>query len=53
MLQIIRKAWTSHLLLLLCVAVAAVFLVLTPIWALEWYRTPFPGFLLKLNNVFR
>src|SRR5512136_2469781 len=51
MIQAIRKDWKSHLLLFLCVAVAAVLLVLTPIWALEWYRTPFPGFLLEPNNV--
>lgn len=51
MLQIIRKDWTAHLLLLLCVAVAGVLLVLTPIWAFDWYRTPFPGFLLEPNNV--
>jgi PAS domain S-box-containing protein len=51
MVQTIRKDWTSHLFLLLCVAVAAVMLVLTPIWALEWYHTPFPGFLLEPNNI--
>jgi hypothetical protein len=51
MLQAIRKDWTVHLLLLLCVAIAGVLLVLTPIWAFDWYRTPFPGFLLEPNNV--
>jgi PAS domain S-box-containing protein len=51
MLQSIRKNWTAHLLLLFCVAVAALMLCLTPIWALEWYRAPFPGFLLEPNNV--
>lgn len=51
MLQIIRKNWTAHVFLLFCVALAALMLVLTPIWALDWYRTPFPGFLLEPNNV--
>jgi len=53
MLQTIQKNWAAHLFLLLCVTIAAVLLVLTPIWALEWYRTPFPGFLLDPNNVVR
>ena len=51
MFQTIRKKWTSHILPLICVAVAVLMLVLTPVWALEWYHTPFPGLLLEPNNV--
>jgi hypothetical protein len=51
MLQTIRKNWRTHLFLFFCVAIAALMLCLTPIWALEWYRTPFPGFLLGPYNV--
>jgi PAS domain S-box-containing protein len=25
--------------------------IFTPIWALDWFRTPFPGFLLEPNNI--
>jgi PAS domain S-box-containing protein len=51
MFQTIRKDWLAHLFLIFCVAMAALMLCLTPIWALEWYRTPFPGFLLEPNNI--
>lgn len=51
MLRTIRKNWIAHLFLFFCIAIAALMLCLTPIWALEWYRTPFPGFLLEPNNV--
>lgn len=51
MFQIIQKEWTSHIFVLLCVAVAALMFVLTPVWALDWFQTPFPGFLLEPNNI--
>ncbi len=51
MIASIRQNWLAHSFLLFCVAVAALMLVLTPIWAWDWVHTPFPGFLLEPNNV--
>jgi len=51
MFYTIRQNWTAHIFLIFCVTTAALMLILTPIWALDWYRTPFPGLLLEPNNV--
>lgn len=51
MLANIKKNWAAHLFPLICITIATVMLVLTPIWALEWYGTPFLGMLLEPNNV--
>jgi PAS domain S-box-containing protein len=47
----IRKARLSHFFLYFYAVLAVLMLLLTPFWALEWYRTPFPGFLLEPNNI--
>jgi PAS domain S-box-containing protein len=46
-----RFAWLSHLVPLVVTLTAVVMLVLTPIWALQVYRTPFIGVLLEPNNI--
>ena len=51
MLLNIRKEWTRHVFPLACIVLAAIMLVLTPIWALQWYDTPFLGVLLEPNNI--
>ncbi|MBI3739699.1 MAG: hypothetical protein HY258_11680, partial [Chloroflexi bacterium] len=47
---IARKLF-PHLLALVIAGIALVMLVLTPFWAVEWYRTPFLGMVLEPNNV--
>lgn len=44
-------AWLFHLPTLLIALVAIAMLVLTPIWAVRYYRTPFLGMLLEPNGV--
>jgi PAS domain S-box-containing protein len=51
MFAILRKDWTAHILPLACLALAVAMLLLTPLWAWDWYQTPFIGFLLEPNNV--
>jgi PAS domain S-box-containing protein len=41
----------THILTLLMAVIAGLMLVLTPIWAMQWYRTPFLGMVLEPNNV--
>jgi len=43
--------WHEHAFPLAFAALAVLLLVLTPFWALRWYRTPFLGALLEPNNV--
>ena len=47
----IKKNWMKQIAPLTCVCIAAAMLVLTPIWALQWYGTPFLGLMLEPNNV--
>ncbi len=51
MLANVKKDWIKHVAPLACVIVAAAMLVLTPLWALQWYNTPFLGMLLEPNNI--
>jgi len=51
MLAYIKKNWVKHIPSLVCIFIAAAMLILTPIWALEWYNTPFLGMLLEPNNI--
>jgi PAS domain S-box-containing protein len=41
----------AHLLALITAGLAVVMALLTPFWAVTWYRTPFLGLLLEPNNV--
>ncbi len=44
-------AWLFHLPTLLIASIAVAMLVLTPVWAVRYYRTPFLGMLLEPNGV--
>ena len=46
-----RTRWIKQILPLTAVSVAIVVLVLTPFWAMRWYRLPFLGVLFETNNV--
>ena len=46
-----RSRWLTPLLPLLAASTAIVLLILTPFWALRWYRLPFTGALYETNNV--
>jgi PAS domain S-box-containing protein len=46
-----RLDWLSHILPWLSALFALAMLVLTPIWALGYYRQPFVGALLEPNNI--
>jgi adenylate cyclase len=41
----------THIVSLLLAGIAVLMLVLTPFWAVQWYRTPFLGMVLEPNNV--
>ncbi len=47
----IKKDWVVHIVPLLCIAIAGVMFILTPVWAFGWYDRPFLGMLLEPNNV--
>jgi PAS domain S-box-containing protein len=51
MLASIKKDWAAHVVPLICIAIAGVMFILTPVWAFGWYNTPFLGMLLEPNNV--
>ncbi len=44
-------AWHSHIVPVVSILVALAMLVLTPIWAVQYYRQPFIGVLLEPNNI--
>lgn len=46
-----RVQWLAKLPPLLAATVAVALLVLTPFWAMRWYRLPFLGALFETNNV--
>jgi hypothetical protein len=46
-----RVRWLAKLPPLLAATVAVALLVLTPFWAMRWYRLPFLGALFETNNV--
>ena len=46
-----RSRWITQFPILVAVSAAIIMLVLTPFWAVRWYRTPFLGMLLEPNNV--
>jgi PAS domain S-box-containing protein len=46
-----RLSWLSHVAPLLAAILALAMLVLTPVWAVQFYRQPFAGLLLEPNNV--
>ena len=46
-----RAKWLSQLLPLTAVTVAIAMLILTPFWAMRWYRLPFLGALFETHNV--
>jgi PAS domain S-box-containing protein len=46
-----RHSWLSHFPPLLAALLALAMLVLTPIWAVQFYRQPFAGLLLEPNNI--
>ncbi len=46
-----KKNWLRQFPALLAVAIALTILILTPFWALRWYRLPFLGALFETNNV--
>jgi PAS domain S-box-containing protein len=46
-----KKHWLKQLPTLLAVTVALAMLILTPFWAMRWYRLPFLGALFETNNV--
>lgn len=45
------RSWLTHLPALVLAGVAMLMVALTPVWATDWYRTPFLGLLLEPNNV--
>jgi len=45
------KKWLLHVVPVFSALLALAMVVLTPIWALRWYREPFIGVLLEPNNV--
>jgi PAS domain S-box-containing protein len=45
------SAWLSHLTPLLTALLAVIMLVLTPVWAYNWFQLPFPGMMIEQNNV--
>jgi len=45
------RSWLAHLPALILAGIAVLMVVLTPFWAMVWYRTPFLGLLLEPNNV--
>ncbi len=47
----LRKDWKSHIIPLAFLSLALAMLILTPLWAWQWYNTPFIGFLIEPNNV--
>jgi len=51
MFVLIRKDWRAHLLPLTTIGLALAMLILTPLWAWQWYHSPFLGVLLEPNNV--
>jgi PAS domain S-box-containing protein len=51
MYSVLRKDWKSHLIPLGFLFLTLAMFVLTPLWAFEWYNTPFNGFLIEPNNV--
>lgn len=51
MFDLIRKNWRAHLLPLTTVGLALAMLILTPLWAWQWYHSPFLGVLLEPNNI--
>ena len=46
MFVLIRKDWRAHLLPLTTIGLALAMLILTPLWAWQWYHSPFLGVLL-------
>ena len=44
-------AWLSHILPIVATLLAVAMLVLTPVWAMNYYHQPFAGVLLEPNNV--
>ena len=46
-----RSQWFTQLPVLVATTVAIAMLVLTPFWAMRWYRLPFLGALFETNNV--
>jgi len=46
-----QKNWLRQFPALLAASIALVMLILTPFWALRWYRLPFLGALFETNNV--
>ena len=46
-----RFAWLSHLPPVVAILLALAMLVLTPVWALDYYHQPFAGVLLEPNNI--
>ena len=46
-----RLAWLSHITPLFVTLLALAMLMITPVWALEYYRQPFVGVLLEPNNI--
>jgi PAS domain S-box-containing protein len=46
-----RFAWLSHVPPVIAALIALAMLVLTPVWALGYYRQPFAGVLLEPNNI--
>ena len=46
-----NRHWLGQLPALLAVAIALAVLILTPFWALRWYRLPFLGALFETHNV--
>ena len=46
-----KSHWLRQLPALLALAIAIAMLILTPFWALRWYRLPFLGALFETNNV--
>ena len=45
------ESWTAHLVPATVALAALLMLVLTPFWAYQWFRQPFPGVLLEPNNI--
>ncbi len=46
-----RSTWLSHLAPILAALLALSLLILTPFWAIRYYRQPFAGMLLEPNNI--
>ncbi len=44
-------AWLSHIAPIFATLLALAMLLLTPVWAVEYYHQPFVGVLLEPNNI--